>query len=84
MFFLIIARIYSCHATTRTHHTKHKIVIKDGYLKSYENLDQYRFVWVWHNKVWYKAAALTKNEIQRRFPIFDFTLLFFKALSQDG
>ena len=36
------------------------------------------------SKVWYKTAVLTKSEFQRRFPDFDFNLLFYKDLSQDG
>ena len=28
--------------------------------------------------------TLTKSEVQRQFPIFDFNLPFFKALPQDG
>ena len=31
-----------------------------------------------------KSADLTKSEVQRQFPIFDFNLPFFKALPQDG
>ena len=30
-------------------------------------MDQYGFVWVLPSKVWYKTAALTKSEVQRRF-----------------
>ena len=44
---------YSYHATKRTHHAIYKIVIKDDYLKSEKNLDQYGFVWVCSSQAWY-------------------------------
>ena len=53
-----------------------KLLLK---MKSQENLKQYGFVWILPSNVWYKTAALTKSEVQRRFTIFFFHTPFLQG-----
>ena len=70
---------YSCHATKQTHHAKYKIVIKNDKISNLKK--------TWTNTTLFEYVQ-AKSDI-RQFPnyfltIFDFTLPFFKDLSQDG